>query len=85
MGCDNIYFWMGSLFGSKKNGFIYHPNARRKTTGDKMNERCIPGIIPVEWREYRYIADNGSGHFVRKGLFEKLVSQITPRFQRLAE
>ena len=61
----------------EKDGFIYHPNACRKTTGDKMNERCIPGIIPVEWREYRYIADDGSGHFVRKGLFEKLVSQIT--------
>lgn len=42
------------------------------------NEREIPGLIPVEWREYRYVSDDGYDKFVGKGLFDKVINKIEP-------
>lgn len=41
-------------------------------------EREVPGVVPVEWREYCYVSDDGCDKFVGKGLFDKLTSQIEP-------
>lgn len=49
-----------------------------------MNEeREIPGLHPVEWREYRYIADDGNNFFVslnrrskKLSLFDKVTSVV---------
>lgn len=43
-----------------------------------VDEREIPGSIPVGWREYRYISDDGHDNFLGDGLFNKLTSQIEP-------
>lgn len=37
-----------------------------------IDDREIPGLTPVEWREYCYVSDDGSGRFLGKGLFQKL-------------
>jgi len=42
------------------------------------NHLEIPGIKPVEWREYRYISDDGKDKFQNNGLFKKLVDAIEP-------
>ena len=42
-----------------------------------MTEREIPGIYPVEWREYRYVSDDGKDKFFEE-LFDKLTQQIDP-------
>lgn len=46
-------------------------------------EREIPGLHPVKWREYRYIADDGNDFFVslngrskKQGLFDKVTSVV---------
>lgn len=41
-------------------------------------KREIPGITPVQWREYRYVSDDGTYKFSKKGLFHKLTNQIDP-------
>lgn len=45
------------------------------TTSD---EREIPGTISFEWREFRYVSDDGHEKFVGKGLFDKLTNKINP-------
>jgi hypothetical protein len=40
--------------------------------------REIPGKNPVEWREFRYVSDDGHDKFVGKGLFKKLTEQVDP-------
>ncbi|WP_300686369.1 hypothetical protein [Chryseobacterium sp.] len=49
------------------------------------NEREIPGMTPFEWKEFRYVSDDGSNEFLskkdllkEKGLFERLTEQINP-------
>ncbi|MFP3834774.1 hypothetical protein [Chryseobacterium sp. SIMBA_028] len=49
------------------------------------NERKIPGMTPFEWKEFRYVSDDGTGEFLSKqdlledkGLFERLTEQIDP-------
>lgn len=49
------------------------------------NERKIPGMTPFEWKEFRYVSDDGNDEFLskndllkEKGLFEKLTEQIDP-------
>ena len=46
-------------------------------------EREIPGLHPVEWREYRYISDDGNNFFAslkrknkKQSLFEKVTSVV---------
>lgn len=41
-------------------------------------ERDIPGTTPVEWREHRYVSDDGNDKFVGKGFFDKLTNIIEP-------
>ncbi len=41
-------------------------------------KREVPGMIPVEWREYRYVSDDGSEHFVKNGLFSRVTNCIEP-------
>ncbi|MEC9524985.1 hypothetical protein RCT70_18890, partial [Escherichia marmotae] len=43
-----------------------------------VDEREIPGITPVEWREYRYVSDDGNDHFVGEGLFIAVINKIEP-------
>jgi len=39
-------------------------------------ERKIPGTIKVEWREFRYISENGKDNFFK--LFDKLTTIVNP-------
>jgi len=48
-------------------------------------EREIAGLHPEEWREYRYVADDGNDYFAKKSkqsrkqsLFHKITSKIDP-------
>lgn len=49
------------------------------------NKRKIPGMTPFEWKEFRYVSDDGNDGFLskndllqEKGLFERLTEQIDP-------
>lgn len=45
----------------------------------KINDKIeIPGITPVEWREYRYVSDDGNDHFIGEGLFISVTNKIKP-------
>lgn len=41
-------------------------------------KREVPGMILVEWRECRYISDDGNDKFVENGLFKKVTNEIIP-------
>ncbi len=48
-------------------------------------KREIPGLHPVEWREFRYVLDDGNDYFMGKSrqsrkqsLFDKIAGQIQP-------
>lgn len=45
-----------------------------------VDEREIPGIKPVEWRECRYVSDDGNDNFLRNGLFALIMDNIEPPF-----
>ncbi|MFH6986330.1 hypothetical protein ACHRVW_01155 [Flavobacterium collinsii] len=42
----------------------------------------IPGINPVQWREFRYIADDGTHKFLENG-FRKLTNQVNPPIAKI--
>ena len=59
-------------------------NVVREISGKKyiVTDRELPGTIPNEIREYRYIADDGNDYFIgkkrskKKSLFDKVTTQF---------